>query len=83
MPVRNGADDWMRHTLEQLGFSQYYLLPALSDQHAPGLALPDAPPMAGLRRRAVRHDRRMVLLALGLWMLLQLQNLLMASLAMP
>ena len=24
---RNGADAWMRQMLEQLGFSQYYLLP--------------------------------------------------------
>ena len=28
--MRNGADAWLRHGLEQLGFGQYFLLPMLT-----------------------------------------------------
>jgi hypothetical protein len=28
--VRNGADNWLRQTLDQLGFGQYFLLPVLT-----------------------------------------------------
>jgi hypothetical protein len=79
--VRNGAEAWLRQGLDQLGFGQYFLLPALT------ISLLLA--WHYLTRRPWRVSAGVlygmigecVLLALGLWMILELQHLLMETLA--
>ena len=56
--MRNGADAWLRQTLELLGFNAYFLLPALTVGILLGWHHVLRQPWHVRRTVLLRHDRR-------------------------
>ena len=77
--VRNGADVWLRQFLDALGFSQYFLLPALTVGLLARLASRHARSLAGFGRRGLRHVARIGRAGTGAGGLARIEGMLVAS----
>ena len=75
--VRNGADAWLRELLRMLGFGQYFLLPALTVCILLGWHYTTRQPWRLSRGLLFRMAGECILLALCLWLILQLQGILL------
>lgn len=74
--VRNGADAWLRELLKALGFGQYFLLPILTVCILLGWQYTTRQPWRLSRGLLWGMTGECILLALCLWLLLQLQGIL-------
>jgi hypothetical protein len=81
--VRNGADVWLRQLLAHLGFGQYYLLPALAVSILLGWHYTTQQPWRLSRGVLASMVLESLLLAVCLRLILQLQGLLLQSIAGP
>ena len=78
--VRNGADVWLRQLLEWVGFGQYFLLPVLTVSILLGWHYTTRQPWRLSSSILYGMISECVLLAICLWLLLQLQGSLFHSL---
>ncbi len=81
--VRNGADAWLRQLLAQLGFGQYYLLPVLAVSILLGWHYTTRQPWRLSRGVLASMVLESLLLAVCLRLILQLQGVLLQSIAGP
>ena len=81
--VRNGADVWLRQLLAHLGFGQYYLLPVLAVSILLGWHYTTRQPWRLSRGVLASMVLESLLLAVCLRLILQLQGLLLQSIAGP
>jgi hypothetical protein len=81
--VRNGADVWLRQLLAHLGFGQYYLLPALVVSILLGWHYTTRQPWRLSRGVLASMALESLLLAVCLRLILQLQGVLLQSIAGP
>ncbi len=79
--VRNGADVWLRQFLAHLGFGQYYLLPALAVSILLGWHYTTRQPWQLSRGVLASMVLESLLLAVCLRLILQLQGVLLQSIA--
>jgi hypothetical protein len=81
--VRNGADVWLRQLLVRLGFGQYFLLPALAVAILLGWHYTTRQPWRLSRGVLASMVVESLLLAVCLRLILQLQGVLLQSIAGP
>ncbi len=81
--VRAGADDWLRQSLDFLGFGQYFLLPTLTVSALLAWHYLSREPWHLSRGLIPAMAAECVALAVGLRLILQMQGLLFAQLVRP
>ena len=81
--VRNGADAWLRQLLARLGFGQYYLLPLLAVSILLGWHYTTRQPWRLSRGVLASMVLESLLLAVCLRLILQLEGVLLQSIAGP
>ena len=81
--VRNGADVWLRQLLELVGFGQYFLLPILTVCILLGWHYTTRRPWRLSRGLLWGMAGECLLLTISLWLLAQLQGILLQTVARP
>ncbi len=81
--VRNGADVWLRQFLELVGFGQYFLLPILTVCILLGWHYTTRRPWRLSRGLLWGMSGECLLLTICLWLLAQLQGILLQTVARP